>query len=80
MHALMLVVLLLAAPVVAGTTRRVFDKNGNVTEIWKEGDGVIEVYNKDWTRKGYIKEEGQRFERYDKDWRRRGNTETGKEE
>lgn len=57
-------------PVLVDGTYCVFDKDGNVTEIWKEKDGVIEVYNPDWSRKGYIKKEGRRLERYDKDWRR----------
>ncbi len=39
MRTLMLIILLFAAPAVAGATRRVFDKDGNVTEIWKEKKG-----------------------------------------
>jgi len=67
---LLLLSLLLVSPALADQTYRVFDKNGNVTEIWKEKDGVIEVYDKDWSRKGYIRKEGKRLERYNKDWER----------
>ncbi|MBI5492763.1 MAG: hypothetical protein HY893_07510 [Deltaproteobacteria bacterium] len=71
---LMALFLLASQPLslLADDTYRVFDKKGNVTEIWKEKDGLIEVYNPDMSRKGYIKKEGHRLERYDKDWRREG--------
>jgi len=58
--------------VLADDTYRVFDKNGNVTEIWKEKNGLIEIYNPDMSRKGYIRKEGDRLERYDNNWRREG--------
>ena len=67
-----LIALAFAHPTIADTTYRVFDKEGKVAEIWKEKNGLIEVYNPDMSRKGYIRKEGDRFERYDKDWRREG--------
>lgn len=71
---LMALFLLVCQPlsVLADETYRVFDKDGNVTEIWKDKNGLIEVYNPDMSRKGYIRKEGDRLERYDKDWRREG--------
>ena len=72
----LLLVLFLPLPTPAiAETYRVFDKDQNVVEIWKEKDGLIEVYNPDMSRKGYIKKEGKRLERYDKDWRREGRVE-----
>lgn len=70
----LLILLLLPLPALA-ETYRVFDKDHNVVEIWREKDDLIEVYNKDWSRKGYIKKEGNRLERYDKTWKREGRVE-----
>lgn len=67
--------LLVAYVAYADQTYRVFDKDQNVVEIWREKDGLIEVYNPDMSRKGYIKKEGKRLEKYDKDWRREGRAE-----
>lgn len=58
------------------STAIVYDKNFNVVEYWVEKDqnrnGMIELYNKDWTRKGYIKKEGDQYTIYDKNWERQG--------
>lgn len=64
--------LMLLAPIfsLADDTYRVYDKEGKVVEIWKQKDNLIEVYNPDWSRKGYIRKEGSRLERYDRDWKR----------
>lgn len=69
----LLVVSAFAFPAFADTTSRVFDKEGRVVEIWKEKDGLIEVYNPDMSRKGYIRKEGDRLERYDRNWKREGS-------
>lgn len=40
--------------------------------VKKEGQEAIKLYNKEWTRRGYIKKEGDRAVIYDKDWKRQG--------
>jgi predicted transcriptional regulator YdeE len=67
-----LIALAFAQPTIADSTYRVFDKDGRVTEIWKEKNALIEVYNPDMSRKGYIRKESDRLELYDKAWRREG--------
>ena len=54
----------------------VYDKDHQVSEYLREKEGgkdeTIEIYNKDWTRKGYIKKEGDRYTIYNKNWQREG--------
>lgn len=69
----LLIAFIIASPTLADTTYRVFDKDGRVAEIWKEKNGLIEVYNLDMSRKGYIRKEGERLERYDRNWNRDGS-------
>jgi hypothetical protein len=58
------------------TTFRVYDKESNILEIWQKKDGIVEIYDMDWNRKGYIKKENNTWELYDKDWNRRGTVES----
>ena len=57
-------------------TAIIYDKNFNILEYWVEKDqdrnGLIELYNKDWTRKGFIKKEGDSYTIYDERWERKG--------
>ena len=34
---------------------------------------MIEIYNPNMSRKGYIRKEGDRLERYDRNWNREGS-------
>lgn len=38
----------------------------------KDNEEMIEIFNKDWTRKGFIKKEGDNYTIYNERWERKG--------
>jgi hypothetical protein len=57
--------LLLFATVVS---YRVYDRQGKLIEVWKDRGAVIDVYDHQMARKGFIKKERNQWSRYDKEW------------
>lgn len=69
---LSLLVLLIPLPSVA-EDHEVFDKDGIRLEYWKEKGDTIEIYDNNWSRKGYIKKgKDGKLDIFDKDWNRKG--------
>lgn len=51
-------------------TYRVYDRQGKLTEIWKDRGEVIDIYSPDMSRKGFIKKERKLWGRYDREWKK----------
>jgi len=67
----LLLVLALASLALADV--KVYDKDGRVTEVWRERRGGYDVYNPDWSRKGHVRFDRNGMAVFDKEWRRRGS-------
>lgn len=61
---------MVAVALVAATTYRVYDKEMNLVEIWKDKGAVIDVYGPKYERKGTIIKKEDHWDRYDKEMNR----------
>lgn len=61
------ILLMLFATVVS---YRVYDRQNKLIEIWQDRGEVIDVYDHQIARKGFIKKEQNQWSRYDKEWNR----------
>lgn len=60
---------LLIAALATTVTYRVYDREMNLVEIWKDKGAVIDVYGPKYERKGRIEKEADRWSRYDREMR-----------
>lgn len=59
------ILLILFATVVS---YKVYDRQNRLVEIWQDRGEVIDVYDHQMARKGFIKKERNQWSRYDKEW------------
>lgn len=54
---------------------KVYDRQNRLIEIWQDRGEVIDVYDSENARKGFIKKERNQWSRYDKEWSREATIE-----